>query len=126
VGKWTLAQTAWHVGMPLSMCMRPVPDDAVSSPEQQAMKARLDMLLTMDAMPSGQPMPPGVDPMSDAPSTIDDSELDRLVDLLRQLESFTQARVNFGPFGIVSNDEFRRFNLMHAANHLRHFIPTTN
>jgi hypothetical protein len=125
-GRWTLAQAAWHVGLPLRMCMRPVSPDATSSPEQQATKAsRLDTLLAAGVMPAGVPIAPGTDPITESGGAIDDGEIDRFLAQLRKWESFAQERVNFGPFGIVSNDEFRRFNLLHAANHLRNFIATT-
>jgi len=125
-GNWTLMQAAWHVGLPLRMCLKPLAPDAKSSPEQQALKTnRLDALLAAGVMPAGVPIAPGTDPITDSGGTIDGGEIERLITVLHQWEAFTQERINFGPFGIVSNDEFRQFNLMHAANHLRNFIPTT-
>ena len=125
-GNWTLPQASWHCGLPMQLCLKPVDPGASSTPEQAQLKAdRLDKTLAGGSIPAGLPTPPGLDPVREAPGPLDDGQVTRLIDLLRQLDASTQPRIAFGPFGIVSADEFRRFILIHTAHHMRRFIPTT-
>jgi hypothetical protein len=124
-GNWTLAQAAWHLAVPVRMCLRPVPPGTTSTPEQQALRTNLIVpLLASGVMPAGVEVSPDLDPLGKARDAITDRDIDHLIDAMRQLDAFREDRVNFGPFGLVTTDEFRRFNLLHAANHLRNFVPT--
>lgn len=123
-GRWSLPQVAWHVGQAIYNCLKPVPADAVSTPEQAAMKQRLiDPLLASGVMPPGAESAAPLDPLTHA-DQIDEAEVDRFLEGLRDLDASSYLRVALPPFGIVSIDEFRAFIRIHAALHLSFLIPS--
>lgn len=121
-GRWTLPQAAWHVGLALHYYLKPLPpgDNRPATPGKLIPPGSENQ-----PMPPGLPIAPGTDPLKDAPGPIDDAEVDRLIAVLQKLDAFPHDRVEFGPFGVVTADEFRQFIRSHAANHFSNFIPTT-
>jgi hypothetical protein len=124
-GQWSLPQIAWHLALPIRPALQPVSPDATSTAEQAQLKQKfLDPLLASGVMSSGLPVQPGMNPLVDA-GPVNDTEIDRFLAALADLDATTQPRVMFGAFGIVSTDEFRAFIRIHSANHLAHLIPAS-
>jgi hypothetical protein len=124
VGKWTLPQVSWHLGLAPIHCLRPLAPDARSTPEQVELKRnRLDPLLASGSMPPAIPIAKGTDPLSDGKTVVTDADVDNLLAALRTLDAWPHPNVEFTVFGIITIDEFRTFTRLHAANHLSNFVP---
>ena len=124
-GEWTLQEAAWHLALPLKFCLHPIADDARSTPEQAHLKStRLDPMFAAGAMPPKVPVAPKTDPKTDGKGQIREDEVAKFLEGLAELQSTPLKRVAFGPFGIVTIEEFRTFMRFHAANHLQYFVPT--
>jgi hypothetical protein len=125
-GNWTLPQASWHCRGAIGRCLQEVPAGTQSTPEQLEMQnGRLNPLLSGKVMPSGLPMPPGVDPTKDPPQPVTEAEIDGFIADLKKLDASQLKQVMFGPFGIISVDQFRKFIQVHTANHMRHFAPAS-
>lgn len=120
-GNWTLAQVAWHVGLPLEKHMSPPPDGLERTAEQEVRKKGfVDHIIATGAPPPGaREAPPGFVP----PDTAGDAEIDRYEANLRKLKAYPHARVLMGAIGPVTIEEFRACNLVHAAHHLSFLDP---
>ena len=117
-GRWTLEQTAWHTAMPLKMCLHK-PARLEPTEDERKMQAYLDDLEAEGQMADGLDAPAGTEP----PPRCDASEIDALIDGLRNLADYRESHVDFGPFGPTPTPKFRAFVLIHTAHHLGMFRP---
>jgi Protein of unknown function (DUF1569) len=125
-GNWNLAQASWHCRGAIGRCLKEVPAGTQSTPEQiEAQKSRLNPLLSGGKIPSGLPTPPGADPVKDVPQPLTEAEIDGFIADLKNLDASQLKQVMFGPFGIISMDQFRKFIQVHTANHMQHFAPAS-
>jgi hypothetical protein len=56
---------------------------------------------------------------------VGDAAIDDFLAALERTKAYTHSHVSFGPFGPVPIQTFRGFMLLHAANHLSCFKPTS-
>src|SRR5690606_3881058 len=117
-GDWSLPQIAWHVGRVIGMFVKPAPD-AACSPEQEAMKRRFYGMIAEPGGASKLTASPDVTP----PATLDDSEVDRFIEALRGLKSFSSPFVEMGPLGRAPLAEAVGLHLSHSAHHLGFLSP---
>jgi hypothetical protein len=118
VGKWTLSQACYHLSLAPTNCLHQ-PSDTQPTEEQKQRQQRLEPLFARGSMPRGLPIAPGTEPPADA----GDNAVDGLISAMQSLANYRNSHADFGPFGPVPTETFRRFNFLHAANHLSNFIP---
>jgi hypothetical protein len=120
-GKWTLAQIAWHVGLPIEKHLSPPPPGAQRTPEQEAIKVRfVDHIIATGTPPPGaKDAPPNFIP----PETASDADIDRYEATLKRMKEYPHDRVMMGPIGPVTIAEFRACNIVHAVHHLSFLHP---
>ena len=119
-GKWSLEEISCHLDRGLNSLLQSGPE-APNTPQQDAMHARLETLIASGGMPTGLPMPEGLAPPTDCSEQAVD-------DFLATLDKFSQFKtpvVFHSRFGRLTNDELRRFVLIHSAHHLSHLVPTS-
>jgi hypothetical protein len=123
-GQWTLPQICWHLDVAMRGGMTPNPG-ASDTPEQSAMKPRLVAVLQSGKVPTGVKAPERATPPADVGEVAIDA-------FLATLEKFKTYPGPFGPhrlFGVVTDDQMRRLQMIHCAHHLTYLNPeqlTTN
>ena len=120
VGNWTLAMACWHLKLPLDSCLH-MPKQLETTPDQRELKGRLDTLIDGGKMSHGMQIFPGTEPPADASETA----IDGIVAGLKALQAYSESHVDFGHFGAVPTDRFRKFICKHTENHLAFFLPKT-
>ena len=120
-GKWTLEQTAWHLALPLKMCLHP-PERTEPNADEQKMQAYLDDLFAVGVMADGLDAPEGTEP----PAQVDPEAVDEFVAGLHEMSVYPHAHAEFGPFGPVTISQLRDFVRIHSAHHLKLFRPTSD
>ena len=106
--------------------MRPEAAGEPDTPQQRARRATRDRVLAENVIAAGLTSPPAAVP---PPDLADDSGAGRAAvdDLVEQLVRFDQYGDEFPPhrlFGRMSRDQNRRHQLVHAAHHLSHLVPS--
>lgn len=119
-GNWTLAQACWHLKLAPEFALTP-PKTTEPTPDEAKMQRLLTRMFDAGAMPPGLPIAPGTEPPADA----GEAAIDGFVAALERTKAYGHSHVSFGPFGPVPIQQFRGFLLLHAANHLSCFEPTT-
>jgi hypothetical protein len=125
-GRWSLAQIAHHLSASLRERMRPEAADEPDTAEQRARVAARDRVLNDNVIAAGLTAPPKAAPPADL---TDDSDAGQAAidDLVTQLERFDLYPGEFPPhrlFGRMTREQNRRHQLVHAAHHLSHLVPS--
>jgi hypothetical protein len=121
-GKWSLAQIAWHVAVPMEKYTAPpASPDAKRTPEQDEIKVRFVDPILAGQIPIMRDAPPNTVP----PETANESDIARFEAALQKLKTYPHAMIEMGPIGPVPADECRQCHLFHAAHHLSFLEPTT-
>jgi hypothetical protein len=118
-GNWSLEQACWHLNVATTSIMDGGSAKTPNTPEQDAMRPRVEQILATGKLPSGIQGPPKAMPPADAPP----GAVDDLIGTLRRLESFKGPFGTHRLFGNLEDDQIRRIALIHAAHHLSHFVP---
>jgi hypothetical protein len=117
-GNWSLAQICWHLNMAMRSAMRPGPH-AADTPQQLAMRPRLESILASGKLPFAVQAPEQAVP----PAECTDAAINEFLATLRAIKTFPGPFAPHRLFGSITGDELRRFNLIHCAHHLSHLIP---
>ena len=125
-GHWSLPQIAYHVAASLKDRMRPAAADEPDTQEQRARHGVRDRVLAENVVAAGLTSPPAASPPADL---TDDSPAGRAAvdDLVAQLDRFDRYPHEFPPhrlFGRMTREQNRRHQLVHAAHHLSHLVPS--
>ena len=117
-GQWSLPQICWHLNIAMQSGMTPI-EGAIETPEQTAMKPRLQALLTAGKITGFIPAPERALPPADA----GDADINTFLATLDKFKTYP------GPFGLhrlfgkMTDDEARRLQLIHCAHHLSYLAP---
>jgi hypothetical protein len=119
-GSWSLAQTCGHLAAGVRSRMAPCPDPMpANTPGQEARKPDLVRVLASGRLPSGIPAPASMVPPDDA----GDPAIDDFLEVLKTFANYTGRMPPHRVFGIMSDADARRLNLIHCAHHLSYLEP---
>jgi len=111
-GTWSLEQNCWHLNVPVERSLQE-PTDPEPSPEQRKDQAFIDQVVTSGwpegLAAAGEMMPP---------DAVGSDAVERYTASLQQLRDYQPTLLDAFIFGPVEADKFRRFVLIHAADHL--------
>lgn len=118
-GAWTLLQVCWHLEQSFLLAMRPGPFPP-DTDEQKGRAAVFARILAEKKLPDGITAPPQMLP----PANVSDKAIDSMLSVLDEFDAHTEPYYPHRLFGMMSNDDRRRLNLIHCARHLSFLVPT--
>lgn len=119
-GGWSLPQICWHLDKSMQFRMRDGPFEP-NTPEQNARAHIFERVLASGELPRGIESPSVVVPPTDA----GDEAVDGCIATFIKYKNFTGTFAPHRLFGHMPAEISHRQNLIHAAHHLSHLVPTT-